>query len=102
MNTLLALTSSRKFWLGTITVAAIVGAVVMRVTGKIESSDLGPTIAGISSVAMMVIGSIAWEDTAAKRVEAAKATPTPPAVENAVAVNVAPANDGSKGDVPKA
>lgn len=62
ISTFGALMQSRKFWVGTITVLAMVGAVVLRVTGKIGPSDLLPTILGLSATGSTLIGAIAWED----------------------------------------
>ena len=65
MSTLAALFTSRKFWLGTATVAAMLGGVALRIAGKIEASDLIATISGLAVVGTGAIGAIAWEDRAA-------------------------------------
>jgi hypothetical protein len=62
LKTWSALLSSRKFWTGTITVAAVIGAVALRATGKIPADALVPTIVAITATALGVIGGIAWED----------------------------------------
>lgn len=65
-NAWLALLSSRKTWVGLLTVASVVGAVVLRALDKLPAEALVPTIGAISSVGLGIIGSIAWEDSAAK------------------------------------
>ena len=67
LDTMKALASSRKFWVGTITVLAIAGAVLLVALGKLDAAQLTATIAGITAVGITVIGSIAWEDTAEKK-----------------------------------
>ncbi len=67
-----ALFASRKFWIGTLTIIAIVAAVLLVSLGKIESASLVPTIVSITTTGVAVIGTIAWEDTAQARVTAAK------------------------------
>lgn len=62
-----ALFSSRKFWVGTITVAAVIGAVVLRALDKVPADALVPTITAMTAAALGVIGSIAWEDTSKKK-----------------------------------
>ena len=57
------LLSSRKFWIGSITVFAIAAASALVALGKLSHDQLTPTIAGITSVGIAAIGSIAWEDT---------------------------------------
>lgn len=54
--------SSRKFWVGTISVLAIVLAVLLRTLDKIPADALIPTISSITTLGLGVIGSIAWED----------------------------------------
>lgn len=72
-----ALLSSRKFWVGTITVAAVLGAVALRATGKIPADALVATVTSLTTVAMSVIGSIAWEDASASAAVAPVTTPLP-------------------------
>lgn len=64
INTWILLLNSRKFWVGTITVAAVFGSVYLRATGKIPPDALIPTISAITAAALGVIGSIAWENVA--------------------------------------
>jgi hypothetical protein len=76
-DTVVALLSSRKFYVGTLTIIAVIAAVVMVVLGKIPPEHLTVTIGAITATGITVIGSIAWEDGAAKNaagvVAAAKA-----------------------------
>ena len=81
MNTVVALLSSRKFWVGLLTIAATVGAVVLRVTDKIPSDALVPTIVAITATGLGVIGSIAWEDAALKGSGAPLVPPSHPSGE---------------------
>ncbi len=68
-----ALFASRKFWIGTLTIIAIIAAVLLVSLGKIDSASLVPTIVSITTTGVAVIGTIAWEDTAQARVNTAKA-----------------------------
>lgn len=61
-NALIALLSSRKTWVGLLTVFSVVGAVVLRALDKLPADALVPTIGAISSIGLGIIGSIAWED----------------------------------------
>jgi hypothetical protein len=85
----MTLFSSRKFWIGTLTIAATLGAVFLRATGKLPADALVPTIGAITSVGLSVIGSIAWEDSASKGAGGSAAPPLPASAETAVQVNVA-------------
>lgn len=67
MSAIALLFASRKFWVGTITVLAIVVGSVLVSMGKIDATLLVVTIAGIAGTGMTLIGSIAWEDAAEKR-----------------------------------
>jgi len=89
MNTLTALLTSRKFWIGTMSVAATLGAVLLRALNKIPADALVPTMAAITATGLGVIGSIAWEDAASKGAGGSAAPPPAPAAETAVQVNVA-------------
>jgi hypothetical protein len=73
VNTFSALLSSRKFWVGTLTVIATLGAVLLRSLDKIPADALLPTIGAVTTLGLGVIGSIAWEDAALKT-----ALPPPP------------------------
>jgi hypothetical protein len=61
--TWLLLFQSRKFWVASVTILAIVSAVALVVAGKVDAAHLTTTIAAITTVGISVIGSIAWEDT---------------------------------------
>jgi hypothetical protein len=69
-ETLKALATSRKAWVGTMTVMAIACSTVLVAMGKVEASQLTAMIAGITATGMTVIGAIAWEDTAKSDVKA--------------------------------
>ena len=64
---------SRKFWIASITILAIVGAVALVGLGKVDAAHLTTTIAAITTVGISVIGSIAWEDTTKAKTAASKA-----------------------------
>lgn len=95
MSTLSALLGSRKFWVGTLTIAATVGAVVLRVVDKIPADALVPTIAAITATGLTVIGSIAWEDAAAKGAGGGGAPSLPTGSKDAADANVGGARGGS-------
>ena len=81
---------SRKFWTATLTVLAVLGAVVLRALDKIPADALLPTIGALTSTGLGLVGAIAWEDAAAKsagslrpktaKEPAAAAMDTPPIV----------------------
>lgn len=73
--------ASRKFWIGTITVFAIAAASALVALGKLSHDQLAPTIAGITSVGITAIGSIAWEDGAKGKDAPAPAPAVPPSEE---------------------
>ena len=72
-DAVVALLSSRKFFVGTITVLAVISAVVLRALDKIPADALVPTIVSLTAVALGVIGTIAWEDTASAQAASAEA-----------------------------
>lgn len=94
------LLSSRKFWVGTITVAAVLGAVFLRSTGKIPADALIPTVTSLTAVAMSVIGSIAWEDAATSASTGSAETPPPPDAPREAAPPETPPRPGIAGDPP--
>jgi len=98
VDTWKALLSSRKFWVGTVSVAAIAAAVTLVSLGKLPESALLPTISAITTMGLSVIGSIAWEDAAAKRAGGGGAPPTLPVSPSAPTPNSAPASAGSDPD----
>lgn len=65
-NAWVALLSSRKWWVGTLTVGAVIAATTLVALGKLPAAQLVPTIAAITATGMGVIGAIAWEDVASK------------------------------------
>lgn len=67
------LLQSRKFWIGAITIAAILGAVGLVALGKLDQSALVTTISAIAGLGIATIGSIAWEDTAKTAANSASA-----------------------------
>ena len=67
------LLASRKFWMGLLTIVAVVSSVVLRALDKIPADALLPTISAITAVGLGIIGSIAWEDAASKRASASRA-----------------------------
>jgi hypothetical protein len=75
MNAWTALFASRKFWIGTLSVVSVIGAVVLVAMGKVDKDHLVPTITAISAIGVTLIGSIAWEDSAQKRNEGTSTAP---------------------------
>ncbi len=63
-QTLSNLLSSRKFWVGAISLAAVFGAVLLRSMKLIDSEALVPTISAITATGLGYIGSTAYEDAA--------------------------------------
>jgi uncharacterized membrane protein len=66
MNTFSALMQSRKFWVASITVLAIIAATVAMAMGKIAPAGFVPFVASVTTIGLGTIGSIAWEDSAQK------------------------------------
>ncbi len=65
-NTTTALLTSRKFWAGTLSLAAVVAAVTLRTLNLIPADSLIPTISAITAVCLGFMGSTALEDAASK------------------------------------
>ncbi len=61
-TTLVALLNSRKWWVGTMSVAAVFAAVLLRSLQLIPADALIPTIAAITTTGLGFIGSTAWEN----------------------------------------
>jgi hypothetical protein len=83
-STASALASSRKVWVGIVTLCAIAGAITLRIFDKIPSDAIVPTIYAISGVGLTLIGGIAYEDAAEKGApnvtnNVTTLTPPPPA-----------------------
>lgn len=85
------LLASRKFWVGFLTIVCVTSAVVLRALDKIPADALMPTIAAMAGTGMSIIGSIAWEDSAAKKA----AGPAPAPLQT---VNVATTTEEKKAD----
>lgn len=64
MKTLSLLLTSRKFWIGTISVLGVACAVLLRVLDKIPVDALTPTILAIAATGVSVVTGVAWEDSA--------------------------------------
>jgi hypothetical protein len=73
-NAITRILASSKFLVGTLTVSAIVAAVVLRVFDKIPGDALLPTIAGITATGYAFIRATGDEDAALKSA-GGKATP---------------------------
>lgn len=87
-DTLVALFSSRKFWTGTISLAAVFAAVLLRSLNLIPADALIPTIVAITTTALGFIGATAWEDVAASKADAvANTTPVSPVTTNVTNVS---------------
>jgi hypothetical protein len=76
-DTLVLLLSSRKFWVGFLTISAVFAAVFLRSMNMITAEALVPTIIAITSTGLGFIGSVAWESVSADRVTAAHITANP-------------------------
>ncbi len=68
-DTLTALLSSRKFWVGTLSLAGVAAAVTLRALGLIPADALVPTIVAVTTTALGFIGATAYEDAAEKSIE---------------------------------
>lgn len=89
-DTIRALLNSRKWWVGSLTILATFGVLALRALDKIPADAMGMTMATLTTIGLGVIGSIAWEDTTAKKADATRAAPAPaPAAETNVTVNTA-------------
>ena len=66
-NAWIALLSSRKWWTGFLTISAIATATFLVHAKMLETAQLVPTIGAITAIGISVIGSIAWEDSSAKK-----------------------------------
>ncbi len=86
-----ALFSSRKFWVGTLSVVCTIGAVTLRAMGLIPADALVPTIIALTTTSVGFMVSTAWEDSAQKKADAAVLAP-PNAPQQTVNVNPTPAN----------
>lgn len=80
--------ASRKFWIGTLSITATLGAVFLRAIDKLPADALLPTIAAITTTGLGVIGSIAWEDSAAKGAGGQDAPPPAPLMKGTTQINV--------------
>lgn len=74
-STVNALLTSRKFWTGTLSMAAVFAAVLLRSLNLIPADALIPTIVAITTTALGFIGATAWEDVADKKANAPAALP---------------------------
>lgn len=61
--TIVLLFQSRKFYVGMLTILAVIASVALVMFGKVDISALVPTISAITTVGIASIGAIAWEDT---------------------------------------
>lgn len=79
MGTFTLLLASRKFWVGSLSLAATFGVVLLRALDKIPADAMIPTMAAITATGLGVVSSIAWEDSSKSKVAAAEASkPTAP------------------------
>lgn len=76
-DALLSLASSRKFWTGTISVAAVFAAVLLVALKIIPEASLIPTISAITATALGFMGSTAWVDAAAVKAQAPSQSTAP-------------------------
>ena len=76
---MLSILNSRKFFVGTISVVAIIAASTLRALDKIPQDALFATVTGLIVVGTAVILGTAWEDSSAKGA-GGKDAPPPPAV----------------------
>lgn len=60
--TVVALLTSRKFWVGTISVGAVFASVLLVVLKIIPQEALIPTISSITAMGMTYITAVAWEN----------------------------------------
>lgn len=66
-DTMVSLFNSRKFWTGTISMAAVFAAVFLRSLNLIPGDALIPTIVAITTTGLGFIATTAWEDVADKK-----------------------------------
>ena len=66
LQTFATLAQSRKFWVGTLTIAAVVAGTVALAKGMITTAGFVPFVSSVTAVGLASIGSIAWEDSAKK------------------------------------
>lgn len=86
-DTVVLLLSSRKFWTGTISMAAVFAAVFLRSMNLIPSEALIPTIVAITSTGLGFIATTAWEDVADKRANTPQQLPQSPVTTNVTNVS---------------
>ncbi len=60
-NTVVLLLSSRKFWVGTMSVAGVFAASILCALKVIPESALIPTITAVTATGMSFIGAVAFE-----------------------------------------
>ncbi len=85
-DTLAALLSSRKFWVGTISMAAVFAAVFLRSLQLIPADALIPTIVAITTTGLGFVGATSWEDVATKNANA-PVSPAPAQTTNVTNVS---------------
>jgi hypothetical protein len=90
----LAMLSSRKFWAGFLTIAAIVAAEVLVKLGKMGPGEVGTFVAGVSAVGASYILGTAHEDAMEKRAAGA-AVESPSATASVTIPAPAPAVDAA-------
>lgn len=66
------LLQSRKFWIGTLSVAAVFAAVLLRTLNLIPAEALIPTITAVTAAGMTGVSAIAIESVSADKVEIAR------------------------------
>jgi hypothetical protein len=71
MNTAVLLLSSRKFWVGAMSVAGVFTAAVLCAMKIIPESALIPTIAAVTATGMSFIGATAFESASTDKVTVA-------------------------------
>ncbi len=81
---LVGLLQSRKFWTGSISMAAVFAAVILCALKLIPESSLIPTISAITATGLGFIGATAWEDVADKKAN----TPAAPSATTTNVTNV--------------
>lgn len=93
MGTFALLLASRKFWVGSLSLAATFSVVLLRALDKIPADAMIPTMAAITATGLGVVSSIAWEDSSRNKVLAASETKPQSAPSQTVNVNaVSPAD----------
>jgi len=83
MNDTFSIFSSRKFWVGTVSVAAVFASVLLVALKIIPESSLIPTISAITATSLGFMGTTAWVDAASQ-----KAAAPPPATATTNVTNV--------------